>query len=354
MPYGQDYSSGYGAGQGLGAIGGGLSAGLRNAIQYNREKQQAEKEQKALAYEQDPKNPNNILKMAQVNALNNTKNSTVDGGLLDPRLKGVALPIEQALPYIIAKMGKAAPAANTPFVKMSPEDQKDVKAIEQGMTNLKQVEEQYKATKAGSHGVQGTVASWAPWLAKLPQFQNATPDLTSYNQATHEAANAYARAAFGRVSNELINQSQELMPHAGVDAGIAQSKLNELANTMKGKANSIAARYRLAGDPATADALEQRFKDQWGNMRFFPELDEGKTAGPTGPGQVNTNFEGAPDVVPASIAAASAAQAPAAAAIAPPAPAKSAAFDPDAFAAQVLARRAALKGPAAQKAPGAR
>ncbi len=183
-------------------------------------------------------------------------------------------------------------------VKLSPKDQDAIQRITQGLNNLKQVEQMYTSTNAGSHGLAGAL-SQVPGLGRMmksnPQFQNANPEFTNYDRSVEEAKNAYSRATFGRVSNEILAHSRELFPSAGSDKGIARTSLNELSNTLQGVANGLVAEKRAAGDEKSAQALEQHFQGLFGNMRFFPEMDEGATRAPAAPGSaVRTTYVNPP------------------------------------------------------------
>lgn len=182
--------------------------------------------------------------------------------------------------------------------KFSAKDQDAIQRISQGLTNLKQVEQMYKSTNAGSHGLAGAL-SQIPGIGRMvksnPQFQNANPDFTNYDRSVEEAKNAYSRATFGRVSNEILAHSRELFPSAGSDKNIARTSLNELSNTLQGVANGLVAEKRAAGDEEGAQALEKHFGGLFGNMRFFPEMDEGATPSAAAPGTaVKTTFMNPP------------------------------------------------------------
>lgn len=363
---------GNGEGGALGGIGQGLAEGLQLAAKMRLERAQAEREGQMTAWAQNPQNPENLLRGAQAKAalaqanIRGTMSVGDAAAIAGYQLPAGAnakrqIPMEQLAPFIeklAGLKGSAAQLASRPGggaagiggdanawmpTDLDSKDKDDIKAIEQGLTNLKQVEQQFKSTKADTHGAANLFSNLIPGVGSTTYFQNANPDLAAYQQSTHEAANAYTRATFGRVSTELVNQSQHLMPQAGTDPALAAQKLNELSNTLLGKANAIIQAKRDSGRPDQAEALSQHFNTQWGNLRFFPELDTGKEPSAPGPGEVKSNFmepQSGQKTTPLSAAPPSAAPAP------PAAPAGDPMADLAAFRAQKAAK-------ASQGAPGA-
>lgn len=314
----------------FGGRGGGEDFGsaISNAIdavhKYKLEKAKADKITQQMAWEQNPNNPENQLRAAQAKAAMaqaegrgaiSMRDLFAAAGYNPPanfKAGGVMIPSSDA-PAFLEKLAAlkgsqanrgalgagnqmAGADAENAFLPtdLNAKDIDDVKRIHQAMNNLKQVAQQYSST-----GMESTGQGIAGMLAHLPggeSFigQRLDPKLALYNQAVHEAKNAYARGAFGRVNNDLINSSLALFPQAGAPKDLAQGQLNELSNTMKGVADSIVQEKIAAGRPDQAQALKQHFDNFWGNMRFFPEQDVGKVPTAPGPGTIQTNFLGQP------------------------------------------------------------
>ncbi len=315
MAYG-DYSGGGGYGSsGLGQIGGGLSAGLRNAIQYNREKDLADKQEKADAWLRDPNNPEYKLKLAQAAAAGRERNSFADAGILDPRLKGKEVSIDQLLPYLAGKIapGKGSTIGPNGQVKLNEADQKKVGEITQALGNIQQFADVGSANgvwKSGLGNVGNLAADAAykfPWLAHSSAFQNQTQKSSAFNASKKEASMRLATALFGqRATADKIAEVENLLPGEGLNPQLANQKMNEALNSFRVMANGLVQEKNAAGDTAGAAALEKNLGDIFGNFKIKMPGDP-KISSPGAPG-IQTTFDPAnyDSSTPASVAGASA------------------------------------------------
>ena len=305
------------AGQGFG-IGSGLENAIDSLHKYALEKAQADKLNQQMAWEQNPNNPENKLRMAQAGALNNTKNMTIDGGLLDPKLAGKALPLEAALPYVLQKLGVMGGGKGKSVNGLSAVDNKTVEDLSQELSQFKGAydtanknnlfpSEKTKidpktgkpmvdasgnpitegpglGTRLKNDFTQGLLkigAEGAPFIGN-EVANNLPPGAMDYNSRIKDTMYRVAKILNGgRPNAQMQEELQKQAPQVGLLKGKAEEQFNALISSAEARAQALVDSRRTAGDEAGAQALSDQFNGLFGKFRIGQE----------GAG-VSTNLEG--------------------------------------------------------------
>jgi hypothetical protein len=218
-----------------------------------REQAQADKMAQMAAWAQSTQNPENILRLAQAKAFQNTKGTTFDGGLIDPKLKGVPIPVSELPTYlarIAAGQGAGAGAgggvgrgmASLLRGVLTTSEGAKIDALPSALAahnRLVDVLQAYNASTGDAGLTTRLLQQWAakdPSLSALAQRINGDPSKLSsvYNSTARQLATEQFKIVNGSSampSEGAILDNMKTYPTLGDTNAVAAEKLNTLIDT---------------------------------------------------------------------------------------------------------------------------
>lgn len=277
------------SGDGGGALGGagrGLAEGLSNMMKYKMEKAEAEKMAQQMAWAQNQNNPENKLRLAQADAFRNTKGTTFDGGLIDPKLKGIPIPVSE-LPQYLAKIaagqgqggnGVGRGMASLLRGVLNPQEQAKLDALPSAMAahnRLVDILQAYNQA-SGNAGVATRLiqqkASSDPTYSSLAQSIGGDPTKLAaiYNSTARQLAAEQFKIVNGSNAappEDAIMHNMASYPVLGDSNQVAAEKLNTLIDTqIRPSMQGPIGRLEAFRDPTTGQFPVKLYGDVHQNL----------------------------------------------------------------------------------------